>query len=235
MWSGPRNLSTALMRSLQARGDCAVVGEPLYAHYMAQTRIKHPGFEEVIASHSQDWPAVRDYLLGPIPSSQPLWYQKHMTHHLLDNIDRTWLSELQHAFLIRSPELVLASYAKTRTEVTLDDLGFLQQSEIFEWVSTHLEQKPIVIDSEDLLKDPPRVLSLLCAALKIPYTEQMLSWQAGARAEDGVWAKYWYHNVESSTGFQPWRGRSIHLNAHLRSLSKQAQPHYEALWRHRLQ
>jgi hypothetical protein len=230
MWSGPRNISTAMMRAFENREDCAVIDEPLYAHYLAKTRVDHPGIEEVIASQPTDWREVVAHLLGPIPHDRPIWYQKHMTHHLLPEIDREWMRHLVHCFLIRHPAEVLSSYAKTRANVTLEDLGFTQQVEIYD----HLGGDALVIDSRDVLEDPRAVLSRLCAELGIPFSERMLSWPAGPRDTDGVWAAHWYHNVWSSTGFQPPSRRAPEYPRSLQPIVDAALPLYRRLHAARL-
>jgi len=194
MWSGPRNLSTALMRSFGNRADCSVVDEPLYAAYLQETGLDHPGRTAVLASQPTDWRVVvRDLTSGPVAT--PVQYQKHMTHHLLPGIDRGTLDGLQHAFLVRDPERVLVSYAKVRDEPTLDDLGLPQQVELFERYGGP------VVDAADILADPRGTLTALCEALGLPFDEAMLSWPAGPRDTDGVWAPHWYAGVEASTGF----------------------------------
>jgi len=196
MWSGPRTLSTALMRSFGNRADTVVVDEPLYAYYLAQTGIDHPGRDEIIASQPASWPEVVDELTsGPLPGGRTVYYQKHMAHHLLPGIDRSRLGGLRHAFLIRDPRRLLASYAKVRDTPTLADLGLEQQAEIY-----RLFGGP-VIDAADVAARPRESLQALCAALAIPFDEAMLSWPAGSRPTDGVWAKHWYARVWASTGF----------------------------------
>lgn len=234
MWSGPRNLSTAMMRSFEARDDCFVSDEPFYAHYLDQTQLPHPGAKEIIASQSTFWQEVSQYLQSAIPAEKKIWYQKHMTHHMLDNIGRDWLTGMKHAFLIRRPEDILASYVQTREEATLEDLGFVQQTELFAYVTEHLGQPPIVIDCDDVLKAPRSVLTSLCTALDIPFTEKMLSWPPGPRNTDGVWAKYWYHSVESSTAFRPWKKRDPIIPECYDALLKSAKKHYTILSPHRL-
>ena len=228
MWSGPRNLSTALMRSFENRPDCSVVDEPLYAAYLHLTGLDHPGRDEVLASQSTD-PDVVLRLLTTLPVATPLQYQKHMTHHLLPHIDRNALEPLTHAFLIREPERVLVSYAKVRDEPTLEDLGLPQQVELFERYGGP------VVDAADLLADPPGTLRLLCAALGIPFDERMLSWPAGPRDSDGVWARHWYAGVESSTGFSTQSpGGQDPLPARLEPLLERCREHYDALLPYRL-
>ncbi|MGH8482076.1 MAG: HAD family hydrolase, partial [Nevskiaceae bacterium] len=202
MWSGPRNISTALMRSFGARPDTAVVDEPFYAAYLARTGVDHPLAAEVLASQPNDWREVVAALLGPVPDGKPVWYQKHMTHHMLPEFDRAWLVRVRNAFLIRSPEAVLASYVRKRTTVNLADIGVVQQRELFDREADRLGVAPPVVDAADVLADPAGVLARLCAALGIEYTEAMLSWPAGRRATDGVWAPAWYGAVERSTGFE---------------------------------
>ncbi len=234
MWSGPRNISTAMMRAFENREDCAVVDEPLYGYYLATTGVDHPGREEVIASGPTDWRAVVRALVGPIPKGRAIWYQKHMTHHLLPEVERGWMDAMVHCFLIRSPAEVLSSYAKTRPNPTAEDLGFSQQAEIYDWVAARAQVPPLVIESRDILEDPRRLLSALCAALQIPFSERMLSWPAGPRDSDGVWAKHWYDKVWASTGFQPPSPRALEIPARLQPIVDDAQPIYERLYAARL-
>jgi len=235
MWSGPRNISTAMMRSFEARGDAAVTDEPFYAAYLHRTGIIHPMREDVMASQSRDPVQVAAMLVGPVPGNEPIWYQKHMTLHLLPGDGREWMSKVQNAFLIRDPQSVLASYALKRDEVTLADIGFVQQRELFDAEADRLGKPPPVVDSADILADPSRTLERLCQALGISYTPAMLRWPAGRRATDGVWAPAWYQSVEKSTGFAPPVPKTVRdLPPHLKILAEQAQPHYDALRLHRL-
>ena len=230
MWSGPRNISTAMMRSFEARGDTAVTDEPFYAAYLHRTGIDHPLRDEVIASQSIDSREVAAALAGPVPGGKPIWYQKHMTLHLLEGFERDWMSRVLNAFLIRDPPAVLASYASKRTEVTLADLGFVQQRGLFEREAERLGAPPPVVDSADILANPARTLERLCRALGIVFTPSMLGWPRGPRPTDGVWAPAWYQSVERSTGFEP-RGfaAAVVLPPALQRLADEAQPHYEAL------
>jgi hypothetical protein len=234
MWSGPRNISTALMRAWGNRDDCAVVDEPLYAHYLFVTRKPHPGIEEVLASGQTDWRKVASLLTGPVPDGKSVYYQKHMTHHLLPDIDRQWLLELAHCFLIRHPREVLASYAKVIETPALEDTGFPQQAEIFDFIRTRTGRVPPVIDAADVLREPRRMLGLLCDAVGVEFQEAMLAWPPGPRATDGVWARHWYAEVERSTGFRPYQPKPIELPPPLASLCQACLPHYERLYEHRL-
>jgi Sulfotransferase domain len=235
MWSGPRNISTAMMRSFGARPDTAVIDEPFYAAYLAATGLQHPMTAEVLASQSNDWREVVAGLLGPIPGGRPIYYQKHMTHHMLPEFGREWVPRMRNAFLIRDPAAVLASYVQKRGEVTLADIGITQQREIFAAEADRLGRPPPVIDGADVLADPARVLSKLCSALQIAYTDEMLRWPPGRRDTDGVWAPAWYNAVEQSTGFGPSPPhREAVLPDELRRIADAAQPHYASLAAHRL-
>jgi hypothetical protein len=228
MWSGPRNLSTALLRSFGARADTVVIDEPLYAHYLAVTGLDHPGRDGVLASQPNDWETVAAQLIGRLPAGRSVYYQKHMTHHLLPDVGRAWIGRLANAYLIRDPALVATSYAKVRSVPTLADLGYVQQAELFSRYGGP------VVDAVDLLRDPPGVLERLCAALDIPFDRAMLSWPPGRRDSDGVWAPYWYAEVERSTGFGQYAERKSDVPEHLRALVEDARPYYEALAEHRI-
>jgi hypothetical protein len=228
MWSGPRNLSTAMMRSFGARADTLVVDEPLYAHYLAVTGIDHPGRDDVLASQPTSWRTVANALTGPLPDGIGVHYQKHMTHHLLPSVGRGWLGALTHAHLIRDPAHVVASYVKVRGRPTLADIGLPQQREIFE------RHGGPVVDAADLLRDPAGVLRALCAALGIGWEPAMLAWPRGRRDTDGVWAPHWYAAVEASTGFAPYDPTPPRVPDRLAPLVDEARPYYEALARHRL-
>ncbi len=233
MWSGPRNISTAMMRSFENRTDCAVVDEPFYAAYLAETGLDHPMRDEVLASQAQDWRAVADGLVTEEPA--PVFYQKQMTHHMLPDFGLEWTGACRNAFLIRDPAAVLASYIQKRAEVTLEDIGVVRQHELFEREADRLGHGPPVVEGADVLADPRGTLSALCAALAIPFREEMLSWPAGPRASDGVWAPAWYEAVERSTGFSaPERKTAAALTDDLKRIADQARPHYEALARWKL-
>jgi hypothetical protein len=227
MWSGPRNLSTATMRAWENRRDTVVVDEPLYAYYLATTGLDHPGRDAVIASQPTDWrTAVAALTEAPLPEPATIQYQKHMTHHVLPDVDLGTLAPLRHAFLIRDPRRVLASYARVREQPTLADLGLPQQVALFRRFGGP------VVDSDDLLRDPEGVLRRLCAALDVPFDPAMLSWPAGRRDSDGVWAPHWYASVEASTGFGPYRDTPPDLPEHLNPLAEVCRPYYEELREH---
>lgn len=234
MWSGPRNLSTAMMYAFAARGDCAVSDEPFYAAYLAATGIDHPMREAVMAAQPVDPAQVVAACTGPNPEGKPLWYQKHMTLHMIPGFDRGFLRELTNVFLIRHPARVIASYSRKRESPTLADIGFVQQAELFDQVAQRIGAAPPVVDSADIREMPHQTLARLCAALGIPFTEAMLRWPAGAKPFDGVWAPHWYNAVHASTGFDEPEGVLPELDAGGRALCDQALPHYERLARFKL-
>jgi Sulfotransferase domain len=224
MWSGPRTVSTALMRAWENRPDTVVSDEPLYAFYLHRTALAHPGRDTIIASQPTDWRVVlTQQTTKPLPPGIAVSYAKHMTHHLLPEVDRSALAPLRHAHLIRDPRELLASYTRVRAEPTLEDLGLRQQAEIFEAFGGP------VVDSRDLLADPEGMLRALCRALDVPFDERMLSWPAGPRDSDGVWAPYWYDSVHASTGFAPYRPPADPLPARLESLAERCLPYFSRL------
>ncbi len=236
MWSGPRNISTAMMRAWENRGDCAVSDEPLYAHYLAQTGSDHPARDEVIADGETDWRKVTDALVGDVPDGQPIWYQKHMSHHLLPHIDRAWIHALTNVFLIRDPDEVVSSYLRTRDTVTAEDIGIPQERLLFDEVANRSGAAPPVVDADEFLRAPEAHLRALCARLGIPFTERMLAWPAGGRASDGIWAPHWYAAVWKSTGFEAPRDRaSVQLEGDAKRVSDACRDDYEFLRRHRIE
>ncbi|GAA2631086.1 branched chain amino acid aminotransferase [Paractinoplanes durhamensis] len=216
------------MRSFGSRADTVVVDEPLYAHYLAVTGIDHPGRAEIMASQPRRWEDVAGALTGPLPGDPAVYYQKHMTHHLLPAIGREWLGALTHAFLIRDPGHVVASYARVRGEPTLEDLGYPQQAEIFRAYGGP------VVDAADVLRDPAGTLGRLCDALGIGFDPAMLAWPPGPRDDDGVWAPHWYASVWKSTGFAPYDPSPAEVPDRLRPLVEAARPYYDELALHRL-
>jgi hypothetical protein len=229
MWSGPRNISTAMMRAWENREDTFVVDEPFYAYYLQKTGADHPIADEVIADGETDWRKVVDRMIGEIPDGKRIYYQKQMTHHLLAEVDRAWLKSVTNCFLIRDPREVIASYLKKNHEPVVEDLGFVQQSEIFDAVRKGSNTTPPVVDARDVLENPERILRLLCAAIAVPFDEAMLSWPRGRRATDGIWAKHWYGEVEQSTSFQPYRGHTADVPERLRAVCESCLVVYERL------
>ena len=229
MWSGPRNLSTALMRSFGARSDCAVWDEPFYAAYLAATGLQHPMRAEVIAAGKTDPGAVARACVGSVPDGKAVFYQKHMTHHMIPGFPRDWMDRVVNVFLIRDPARVVASYRAKRENPTLDDLGFVQQQALFDQAADRLGAVPPVVDAARVLDDPRAVLAALCDRIGIAFEEAMLSWPAGPRADDGAWAPYWYKSVWASTGFAPPDRDPPRLDADGERLADLAKPSYRAL------
>jgi hypothetical protein len=232
MWSGPRNLSTAMMYAFAARGDCAVSDEPFYAAYLSATGIDHPMREAVIASQPTDPAKVAAACLGPNPDGKPLWYQKHMTMHMIPAFDRGFLSGLTNVFLLRHPAHVIASYARKREAPTLQDIGFLQQADLFDQVADMTGTAPPVITAESIRARPKDALTKLCQALRIPFTEAMLHWPPGPKPFDGVWAPHWYGAVHRSTGFEDPEGPLPDLPPAYQRLADAALPAHDRLAAH---
>ena len=223
MWSGPRNLSTAMMYSFAARGDCAIWDEPFYAPYLAMTGIDHPVAAEISATHDTDAERVAVGCVGPIPDGKLHFYMKHMPHHMIKGVPTDWISQCVNVHLIRHPARVIASYAAKRQSPTLDDIGFRQQLALYEKFGG------VVVDSFDIRANPSQMLQKLCAEIGLSYTPDMLNWPTGGRSEDGVWARHWYGAVHESQGFAGPEGDLPDLPGDLESLCAAALPAYEAL------
>ncbi len=241
MWSGPRNISTAMMRAWENRADTMVVDEPLYAFYLKATGKPHPMADEVMAEGETDWRKVMAELSRGLPQSgrkgpSHIWvfYQKQMTHHLLPEIERARLRALKNCFLIRDPAEVIVSYLKKNEDPSAEDLGFPQQEEIFEFVRGESGAVPPVIDARDVLQNPERILRLLCEALGLGFDPAMLSWPPGLRDSDGVWAKHWYGEVANSTGFAAYRAERVEVPQRLRGVEARCRESYDLLYPHRL-
>lgn len=234
VWSGPRNISTALMRSWGQRTDTIVCDEPLYAHYLAATTLDHPGREEILAAHETDWRAVADWLTGPLPDGKTVFYQKHMAHHLLEDIGRDWLDQLTHVLLIREPRAMLTSLIQVTPHPTVADTGLPQQCELFERLADRTGSPPPVFDARDILEAPRPMLEAMCRAAQLSFVETMLSWPAGPRSTDGVWARHWYAAVDASTGFQPYRAKHDLVPPALERVLEACDSLYQRLYTHRI-
>jgi hypothetical protein len=232
MWSGPRNISTAMMYSFGNRPDCEAWDEPFYGFSLQHHGNDHPMRNEIIASMETDWERLVNKCTTP--SAKPLLYQKHMTHHMLDGYDRSFIRQLTNAFLIREPARVLASYTQKWADVDLRAIGFIEQAEIFDMVAQHLGYAPPVVDSDDILADPRDVLTKLCTACGINFDDAMLKWPKGPKSFDGVWAPHWYNAVWESEGFATPARKDITLPKQLRHIADAAQPYYERLKAHAL-
>lgn len=233
-WSSPRNISTALMYSFAQRPDTTVVDEPLYAHYLTHTKSKvvHPGKEEILNSQNPDGnQVVQSVILGDYPT--PIVFFKQMTHHLI-KLDTDFLSQTGHIILIRPPRAIINSYIKVIDQPSIDDIGIAKQLDLFQQLRS-INKLAAVVACEDLLRNPAGMLKALCQKLEIEYTDAMLSWPAGARPEDGVWAQYWYHSVHQSTGFLPYMPKAYQLPEYGETLAQECQPYYDELYQYALQ
>ena len=228
VWSGPRNISTALMRAWENRPDTRVVDEPLYAYYLHETGLNHPGRDEVIAAGETSWQVVVEQLTAPVDG---VFYQKHMAHHLLPQLPRDWIPSLTNVLLIRDPVEVIASYLRSRADVSVEDIGVVQQAALYEQLGADVP----VIDAADFLGCPEAYLRWLCDHIGVAFTDRMLHWPAGPRDSDGVWAPYWYDAVLASTGFESYRPRTVDLAGPALDVAQQSRPHYERLYENRLQ
>ena len=234
MWSGPRNLSTAMMVSFAQRHDCAVVDEPFYAAYLQATGLKHPLHQEIIEDGVVDNKAVADYCIGSVPEGKQVFYQKHMTHHMIPEFDRDWMAKVTNVFLIRDPLKVIASYNIKRENPNLADIGVAEQLDIFNRVYEMTGEVPVVIDSADILANPEQMLRKLCMSLGLDFDPQMLSWAPGPKPFDGIWAKHWYSSVWESTGFgKPSNNKPV-IPSSLNDLAQEAQEHFDKIKAHAL-
>ncbi len=233
MWSGPRNLSTAMMYAFAERPDCAVWDEPFYAAFLEKTGIDHPMRDEILAAGTRDPQAVVRRCLGPVPGGKTHFYQKHMAHHMVDGMPLEWMADVTNVFLIRHPARVVASYVRKRENPTAEDLGFRQLADLFQR-ARDFGQSPPVLDSQWIRDDPARALSALCKALDIPVDPGMTRWAPGGRPEDGAWAPHWYGAIHRSSGFEGAEGPIPNLNGSMAQLAEDAMPHYLAMKAHAL-
>lgn len=233
MWSGPRNISTALMRSWASRSDTRVIDEPFYAHYLKETGYDHPGARDIIAAYETDPQRVIDGLLAS-DNGKAIYYQKHMTQHMLEHIDRAWLTEISNCFLIRDPRRMLLSFAKVIPDPRLDQTGLPQQVELFNFVRQATGCTPPVIAARDVQRDPEASLRQLCAALDVAFDPAMLGWPPGRHASDGIWAEHWYANVEKSTSFAPYQPDDTPAPETMRALLDECQELYAQIAPYRI-
>ena len=227
MWSGPRNLSTAMMRSFGARADCSVMDEPFFAPYLVATGKAHPGREETLARHENDPEKVAQICAAPPVAAYS--FQKHMPQHMVEGFPMDWAKGAKHFFLIREPARVIASYVKSRAEFVVEDLGFKAQRRLWQALGN-----PPVIDSSDILRAPDKMLERLCAAIDIAWDPAMLSWEVGLRPEDGAWAPFWYHSVQKSTGFGTSPSTTPIVDERYKSYLNEVQSDFDYLYENRL-
>ena len=234
MWSGPRNISTAMMRSFGSRQDTFVSDEPLYGNFLFRTGIDHPMKDEVILSQETSWNSLTSYLTGGVPGGYAVWYQKHMTHHYPDNYSMEWISLFKNCFLIRDPASVIVSYLKIFDIENADLLGFRKQKEIFDYVYRLSGVIPVVVDAHDIIKDPKKMIEKICIRLGIPFLDTMLSWERGAREYDGVWTKFWYKNVNKTTGFTRTSNRVLDVPKKYIEIYNECLEYYNYLYQYRI-
>ena len=235
MWSGPRNISTAMMRAWGNRADTVVCDEPFYAHYLHHTGYKHhPGYDEIISSSSVNWRDVVDELQQPLPAGKAILFQKQMAQHLLDHIEREWIDDITNVFLIRDPREMLLSLVEFLPTPSLEETGLPQQVELFERVKTQTGESPAVIDARDVLSDPRQMLGRLCEQIDVEFDESMLHWKQGLHETDGVWARHWYSKVAQTTSFAAYRPRTGEIATEYHRLLRQCQELYDTLAAHKL-
>lgn len=234
MWSGPRNISTAMMRSFGSRADCAVSDEPFYGAFLEHTGEPHPMAAETIADMDCDWQSVLDAQSADAPGGKPLWYQKHMPHHMTGPVSIANMPHHRHAFLIRAPERVVASYRNKNELRRAEMLGFAQMRRYFELEAERSGKVPPVVDSDDILADPSGVLFELCLALGIDWDPAMLAWELGPHKDDGIWGAHWYDKVNRSTGFGDPPGALPALEGEYARVADQCRADYEALRQYRI-
>ena len=234
MWSGPRNISTALMRSWESRSDTFVIDEPFYAHYLSVTNVDHPGRDEIVQNGETDQSVVSKGLISDINDSCSIYFQKHMTHHMIPSVGREWMKDVVNCFLIRDPKDMILSYTKVNSNLSMHLLGLEEQYELFEYVTKMNGRAPPVVDSKDILLDPRETLSLLCEKIGVVFSEEMLSWSKGVRDTDGIWAKYWYENVINSTGFNTYTEKNEVIRDEYLQLYEDCLKIYEKLSKHKI-
>ncbi len=235
MWSGPRNISTAMLRSFGSRPDTHVSDEPLYAYYLKTTGLAHPHADEIVATHEGDWRKVAAELCGPLPEGRSIWYQKHMAHHLLPEVERGWLDDFVQAFLIREPRAMLSSLVEKLGDVRLEDTGLPQQVELFRERFEKEGNPPAVVDAREVLLNPEGVLRALCQHVGIDFDPAMLSWEPGPRETDGCWGAHWYSNTYASSAFAPYRPKKVEIAPQQEELAQRCQTLYDEMAQHRIQ
>ena len=227
-WSGPRNISTALMRSWSSRKDTFVTDEPFYAHYLKKTQKNHPMKEQIINHYSSNYKEVVNYLTHKVPNQKSIWYQKHMAHHLIDLSEIKWIKKCQNCILLRHPKEVISSYIVKNNLQKVEELGYPQQYEIAKFLKKS-NKRFTVIDSEDLLKNPSKVLSDWCKSINIDFDKSMLQWEKGHHQNDGIWWKHWYDNVINTTGFQKYYKKDINIENQYDSIYNESMEYYNYL------
>ena len=228
-WSGPRNISTALMRSWSSRNDAFVSDEPFYAYYLKKLQLKHPMYKEIIGYYPNTYDDVVISLTSEIPNDKEHWYQKHMAHHLIDLDNIHWIKKFENCILIRHPKDVINSYIKKNRLIHVDELGYPQQYKIMKYLDS-IGKKFIVIDSNILLSNPEKILSQWCSSINLEFDISMLKWQKGNHSQDGIWWKHWYDNVITTTHFQKFSANQDELDKKYQSIYDEALDYYNKLY-----
>ena len=224
-WSGPRNISTALMRSWSSRSDTFVTDEPFYAYYLSETKLKHPMHMEIINKYSTDYIKIVNYLNSKTPDGKKIWYQKHMAHHILNLNDIEWITNFENCILLRHPKEVISSYSNKNKLNSFEELGYRQQYEIIKLLKKK-NKSFIIIDSSELLQNPAKVLGTWCKKINIKYEQSMLNWKKGNHINDGIWWKSWYDNVIKTTGFQKYKKKDINIESEYDSIYNESMKYY---------
>ena len=227
-WSGPRNISTALMRSWSSRKDTFVTDEPFYAYYLKETKLKHPLYKEIINKYSSNYDEVVNYLISRIPKDKKIWYQKHMAHHIFDFNNIEWVNNCENCILLRHPKEVISSYSKKNKLNSVEELGYPQQYEIIKYLKK-INKSYVIVDSSELLKNPEKVLSNWCMKINIKFDKSMLTWEKGNYVSDGIWWKSWYDNVIKTTGFKEYEKKDINIENKYDSIYNESMKYYSYL------
>ncbi len=227
-WSGPRNISTALMRSWSSRKDTFVTDEPFYAYYLKETNLKHPLFKEIINKYPSNYDEVVNYLTNRIPNDKKIWYQKHMAHHIFNFNNIEWLNNCENCILLRHPKEVIPSYSKKNKLNSVEELGYPQQYEIIKYLKK-INKSYLIIDSSELLKNPEEVLSNWCMKINVKFDKSMLKWEKGNYISDGIWWKSWYDNVIKTTGFKEYEQKNVNIENKYNSIYNESMKYYNYL------
>ena len=227
-WSGPRNISTALMRSWSSRSDTFVTDEPFYAYYLSETKLKHPMHMEIINKYSINYTEIVNYLNSKTPDGKKIWYQKHMAHHILNLNEIEWITNFENCILLRHPKEVISSFSNKNKLNSFEELGYRQQYEIIRLLKKK-NKSFIIIDSSELLQNPAKVLEAWCKKINIKYEKSMLKWEKGNHINDGIWWKSWYDNVIKTTGFQKYKKKDINIESEYDSIYNESMKYYAYL------
>ena len=227
-WSGPRNISTALMRCWSSRNDTYVTDEPFYAHYLKKTKLKHPMHKEIISNYNSNYNEIINHLTNQVPKNKKIWYQKHMAHHILNLENIEWIKNFENCILLRNPKEVIHSYTKKNKLNSVEELGYPQQYEIVKFLKK-INKSYIVIDSNVLLKNPEKILLMWCKKINIKFDKSMLEWEEGNKTTDGIWWKIWYDNVIKTTGFKKFKKRDITIENKYDSIYNESMKYYNYL------